>query len=58
MGPVMTVYKNGRGIGEIRDFGVGRIMAYDFTESDRIGLGFFPTRKAAREAIEARHDPL
>jgi len=54
----MTVYKNGRGIGEIRDFGVGRIMAYDFTESDRIGLGFFPTRKAAREAIEARHDPL
>ena len=60
MSAPMTLYAHhpyaGRtAIGEIRDFGPGKVMAYDLTESGRVSLVFFPTRRDAMRAISARH---
>jgi hypothetical protein len=42
-------------IGEILDYGRGKILATAFIGSGRVPLGFHPTRRDAMEAIAARH---
>ena len=42
-------------IGQIRDWGPRKVEAFHFTGDRRICLGFYRDRRAAREAIEARH---
>lgn len=55
MSTPMIVYADRVAIGEIRDFGPGRVLAVDFIESGRVSLGFFATRRDAMAAIAARH---
>ena len=56
MTSVMTVYDIDRrtALGHLQDFGAGRILA-DVRKPDGkfVSLGFFPDRKAGREAIKA-----
>jgi hypothetical protein len=42
-------------IGELLDYGPGRVLATAFIGSGRVSLGFHSTRRAAMEAISARH---
>jgi len=51
----MTLYDGRNAIGEIRDCGPGKVMAFHLSEGRRICLGSHKDRRAAREAIEARH---
>ena len=52
----MMLYAGHLAIGEIRDGGAGQVVAVYLTrEGRRIPLGFHKDRRAAREAIEARH---
>jgi hypothetical protein len=52
----MIVYDGRTAIGEIVDAGPGKIKAYALTESGRVPLGSFPTRRQAMRAI-AVHQP-
>ena len=52
----MMLYAGHLAIGEIRDGGPGQVAAVYLTnEGRRVSLGFHKDRRAAREAIEARH---
>jgi hypothetical protein len=42
-------------IGEICDVGPGKVKAYSFTESGRVSLGSFSTRREAMRAIAVHH---
>jgi hypothetical protein len=47
----MIVYDGRTAIGEIVDAGHGKVKAYALTESGRVSLGSFPTRREAMRAI-------
>jgi hypothetical protein len=52
----MTFYAGHLAIGELRDGGPGKVAAtYITATGKRESLGFHKDRRAAREAIEARH---
>lgn len=51
----MTVYVAGAPIGQLLDYGPGKVMAFYLTERSRIPLGFFSDRQKARQAVEAQH---
>ena len=52
----MTVRDGGVPIGEILDYGPGKILAIDFpSPGKRESLGFRPTRRDAIQAITGRH---
>ncbi len=52
----MTLYAGHVAIGELRDGGAGKVAAtYITATGKRESLGFHEDRRAAREAIEARH---
>jgi len=52
----MIVRDAGVPIGEILDYGPNRILAINYpSPGKRESLGFKPTRRAAIEAISARH---
>jgi len=42
-------------IGVVMDYGPNKVMAFHLIGSSRVCLGFHKDRRAAREAIEARH---
>ncbi len=52
---LMTLYNGQVPIGQIRDWSPGKVEAFHFSEGRRISLGFHKDRRAARQAIEARH---
>jgi hypothetical protein len=54
-GDGMIVYDGRTAIGEIVDAGPGKVKAYALTESGRISLGSFPTRREAMRAIAVHH---
>jgi hypothetical protein len=54
-GDGMIVYDGRTAIGEIVDHGPGKVKAYSLTESGRVSLGSFPTRREAMRAISAQH---
>jgi hypothetical protein len=52
----MVLYgHDGQPIGHLYDYGPGCVLAYHLTERGEVSLGFHRDRRAAREAIEARH---
>jgi hypothetical protein len=52
----MLVYDGQTAIGEILDYGRGKVLAVNFTATGkRVSLGFRPTRRDAMRAISARH---
>lgn len=53
---ILTVYAGRTAIGTLRDFGPGKCLACHITATGKhVSLGFHQDRRAAREAIEARH---
>jgi hypothetical protein len=56
IGPAqMVLYDGETPIGHVFDYGPGRVLAFHLTAWGKISLGFHRDRRAAREAIEARH---
>jgi hypothetical protein len=51
----MRLYDGPTAIGEVLDYGPGKVLAFHLIEGRRVSLGFHDDRRAAREAIEARH---
>ena len=51
----MRLYDGQTAIGEVIDYGPRKVMSFHLTESGRVCLGLHKDRRAAREAIEARH---
>jgi uncharacterized DUF497 family protein len=51
----MRLYEHGVAIGELFDFGPGKILAFGFSPTGKVCLGFHPTRREAMRAISARH---
>jgi len=52
----MSVYDGQTKLGEIFDYGPGKILAVDLPATGgRVSLGFHPTRRDAMRAISARH---
>jgi hypothetical protein len=51
----LALYAGQVPIGQLRDWGPGKVEAFHFSEGRRISLGYYRDRRAAREAIEARH---
>ena len=54
-GDGMLVYDGRTAIGEICEVGPKNVKAYALTESGRIPLGSFPTRREAMRAIAVHH---
>lgn len=52
---LMTVYRGETPIGQVRDWSPGKVEGFHFSKGRRVSLGFYRDRRAAREAIEARH---
>lgn len=53
----MRLYDGLTAIGEVLDYGPGKVLAFHLTEGRRVSLGFHQDRQTAREAIEALHAP-
>ena len=51
----MILRDAGMPLGELLDYGPGRVLATAFVGSGRVSLGFYRTRRDAMEAIAARH---
>jgi hypothetical protein len=55
-GDGMIVYDGRTAVGEIIDGGPGKVKAFLLTESGRVSLGSFPSRREAMRAISVQRD--